>query len=104
MGNSAQCEINKMLNQLDTTNEQQKQTQKELESVKAELAVVNSKFVESEQQVVGLTRDLARTKAFLSEATENAESASIRLKDLEKQALEKVVWEEKYKIAEQERA
>jgi len=101
--NSAQTEINRMVNQLDTTNAQQKQTEAELASVKTELAAANTKFAESEQQVVKLTQDLDATKAFLAVSTEHAQKASIRLKDLEKQALEKVVWQEKYKVAEQER-
>lgn len=101
--NSAQTEINRVLNQLDTTNAQQKRTEAELTSVKAELAAANLKFVESEQQVVQLADDLDVAKALLSEATAEAQTTSIRLKDLEKQALEKVTWQEKYKIAEQER-
>lgn len=102
--NSAQTEINRMVNQLDTTNAQQKQTEADLASVKTELAAANTKFAESEQQVVKLTQDLDATKAFLAESTAQAQKASIRLKDLEKQALEKAVWQEKYKVAEQERA
>merc|ERR1712159_935791 len=102
--NSSQTEINRMVNQLDTTNAQQKQTEAELASVKTELAAANTKFAESEQQVVKLTKDLEVTKAFLAESTAQAQKASIRLKDLEKQALEKVAWQEKYKVAEQERA
>merc|ERR1712232_100200 len=101
---SAQTEMNKLLNQLGNTSTKQKETEEELAAVKAELVKENGKLVESEQQVVKLTNDLNVATAFLSEAREQAKNTSIRLKDLEKQVSEKAIWEKKYTVAEQERA
>merc|ERR1712078_300191 len=100
---SATTEINNVMDQLAGANTKQKQTKAELESVIAELAEVTSKCTDSEQQVVKLTHELDVTKASLSKSTEEAKIASIRVKDLEKQAAEKVMWENKCKAAEQER-
>lgn len=100
---SATTEINNVMDQLAGANTKQKQTKAELDSVIAELAEVTSKCTDSEQQVVKLTHELEVTKASLSKSTEEAKITSIRVKDLEKQAAEKVMWENKCKAVEQER-
>lgn len=100
---SATTEINKVVDQLAGANTKQKETQAQLDSVIAELAEVTSKCDDSEQQVIKLTHELDVTKASLSLSTEEARIASIRVQDLEKQAAEKVMWENKCKAAEQER-
>jgi len=102
--NSAQTEMNNLLNQLGSANNAQKETEEELEAVKAELVEANSKCSASEQKVIKLTNDLDITKALLSDSTEKARTSSIRLKDLEKQVLEKSIWESKYAVVEQERS
>jgi len=102
--NSAQSEMNKLLNQLGSANTAQKETVKELEAVKAELAEANSQCSAGEQKVLKLTHDLNITKALLSDSTEKARASSIQVKELEKQVLEKTVWENKYAVAEKERS
>jgi len=101
---SAQTEMNKLLNQLGNTSTKQKETEEELAAVKAELVKENDKLIESEQKVVNLTNDLNGATELLVEAQEQAKNTSIRLMDLEKQVSEKAVWEKKYTVAEQERA
>merc|ERR1712159_693961 len=101
--NSASTEINKLLNQLNTSNAGQKKAEEELAATQAELEAANSKHAASEQKMVGLVNDLDKTKALLSKSTEQAQNTSKRLTDLEKQVSEKAVWENKYKVAEQER-
>lgn len=100
---SATTEINKVLDQLAGATTKQQQTKKELDSVKKELAEATSKCASASGQVVKLTHDLGITRALLSESEKEAKTASIRLKDLEKQAAEKVIWENKCKAAEEER-
>jgi len=100
---SATTEINKVLDQLAGATTKQQQTKKELDSVKKELAEATSKCASASGQVVKLTHDLGITRALLSDSEKEAKTASIRLQDLEKQAAEKVIWENKCKAAEEER-
>merc|ERR1711971_702107 len=79
------------------------EAEKRLAVVTAELAEANSKCVESEKQVVMLTKDLATTKAMLDASKEQQKNTSVRLENLEKEVAENAAWEKKYMAVEKER-
>merc|ERR1712032_853771 len=102
--NSASTEIDKMFTQLGTATTKQKKTEEELAAAKEELAQVNSELGTSKQNVTQLTQELQNAKNLLSKSTAQAERDAIRVQNLEEQLAEGAAWENKCKIAEQERA
>merc|ERR1719398_668920 len=102
--NSASAEIDNMFTQLGTATTKQKKTEEELAVAKEELSQVNSELSTSKQNVTQLTQELQNAKNLLSKSTAQAEQDAIRVQNLEKQVAEGAAWENKCKIAEQERA
>lgn len=102
--NSASAEIDNMFSQLGTATTKQKKTEEELAAAKEELSQVNSELSTSKQNVTQLTQELQNAKNLLSKSTAQAEQDAIRVQNLEKQVMEGAAWENKCKIAEQERA
>jgi len=101
--NSASAEIDNMFTQLGTATTKQKKTEEELAAAKEELSQVNSELSTSKQNLTQLTQELQNAKDLLSKSTAQAERDAIRVQNLEKQIMEGAVWENKCKIAEQER-
>jgi len=102
--NSASAEIDNMFTQLGTATTKQKKTEEELAAAKEELSKVNSELGTSKQNVTQLTQELQNAKNLLSKSTAQAERDAIRVQNLEEQLAEGAAWENKCKIAEQERA
>jgi len=102
--NSASAEIDNMFTQLGTATTKQKKTEEELAAAKEELSKVNSELSTSKENVTQLTQELQNAKNLLSKSTAQAERDAIRVQNLEKQVAEGAAWENKCKIAEQERA
>jgi DNA repair ATPase RecN len=102
--NSASAEIDNMFTQLGTATTKQKKTEEELAAAKEELSQVNSELSTSKQNVTQLAQELQNAKNLLSKSTAQAERDAIRVQNLEKQVAEGAAWENKCKIAEQERA
>merc|ERR1712032_1425595 len=103
-GASPVSEINNMFTQLGTATTKQKKTEEELSAAKEELSKVNSELGTSKQNVTQLTQELQNAKNLLSKSTAQAERDAIRVQNLEEQLAEGAAWENKCKIAEQERA
>jgi DNA repair exonuclease SbcCD ATPase subunit len=101
--NAASSEIGNMLTELGTATSKQKKTEEELAAAKAELSQINSDLSTSEKNVTKLTQELSNAKDLLSMSTKQLEQDTMRMQSLEKQAKEGAAWENRYKVAEQER-